>query len=354
MYTRSVRSLAFVGLVLASGAGCALEDPSSSEEELAQASTPTWTWGFAKVDPGVSLSPLESYNSSGGANSYGGSAGSYWVFMPGLDQSGGNVQVVAFGAGAVRCKVSSWGTSGSGTLVNVRCHDPAGALAASPFIAYYDKGGTAVGSSYLWYDGSGVPATYSYNDAGSTNAVTRLGVGRYRAFLNGLSSGNASVHVTAYGTGPEHCAIESYWSGATVYVRCFDAAGALVDSRFSLHFTNSAPRAGMVGGHAYINGATSAPSSLQTNERWLACGSAPVTVAGYQTVTYPDTYPQASFPITSLTTAYGTSGAYCKIAQWAQSGTGYWVRTQCYSPAGAPVTGPFVSSFMVAVAPGPC
>lgn len=318
-----------------------------------QASSPAWTWGFAWVSPGQPIDPLYSFNSSGGTNSYSGTPGNYSVFMPGLDQGGGNVQVVGYGPSNVRCKVGSWGTSATGTLINVRCHNPAGALTASPFVVYYNKSAPGVGASYLWYDGAAVPSTYSYNASGGTNAVVRISLGRYRVDLPG-SSANASLHVTAYGTGPEHCSIESFWAGA-VYVRCFNTSGAFADSKFSLHYSGSAPRPGMIGGHAFISGPTSAPIAYQHNQHWLACSTTPpITVAAFRDVHYPDTALGNATPSMSLSTAYGTDGNYCKVNWWGTSGTGHTVHTLCFTPAGAPVNTPFLSSFMLATWPGPC
>jgi hypothetical protein len=163
------------------------------------------------------------------------------------------------------------------------------------------------------------------------------------------------VHVTAYGSGPEHCSIESYWSGVAVYIRCFNASGGDADSLFSLHFTSSAPRAGMIGGHAYINGPTSAPLAYQYNQHWVSCFTTPpIAVSGFQNVYYPDTASSISTPTMSLSTAYGGTGNYCKVGGWWPQATGFSVNTQCFTPAGIPVTSPFTSSFMLASWPGPC
>lgn len=351
-------SCAVLGLI--GQVACAeLEDgtPESMEPEsegaVEQASSPAWTWGFAWVVPGSPIDPLYSYNSSGGTNSYSGSAGSYSVFLPGLDQAFGNVQVVGYGTSNVRCKVSSWGTSASGTLINVRCHNPAGVLTAAPFIVYYDKAVAGVGSTYLWYNGIDVPPDYSYNASGGTNAVMRVSLGRYRVDLPGAMA-NASLHVTAYGTGPEHCSIESFWAGV-VYVRCFNTSGGAADSKFSLHYTGSAPRPGMIGGHAFIDAATSAPLAYQRNQHWVSCFTTPpITVTGFQDVYYPDTALGDLTPTMSLSTAYGTNGNYCKVGWWNAQATGFSVHTQCFTPAGTPVNTPFLSSFMLASWPAPC
>jgi hypothetical protein len=351
---RSLKTACAVLALATAGACASLGDELEGVSATEQASSPAWTWGFAWIDPGFPISPAYSFNSSGGTNSYSGSLGLYSVFMPGLDQAGGNVQVTAYGTTSVRCKVGSWTTSSLGTSINVRCHNPAGVLTASPFVVSFDNGGPGVGSWYLWYDGVNAPGSYSYNAAGSTNSVTRLGLGSYRANLGGLTSSNLSVHVTAYGNGPEHCSIASYGTGY-VNVRCFNTSGGDADSMFTLHVTGSAPRAGMIGGHAYINGTTSAPLPYQRNQHWVSCFSTPpITVTAFRSVYYPDTGLVPAAPTTALTTAYGSNGNYCKLTSWTSQATGYVVHSQCYTPAGVPVNNPFVSGFMMASWPAPC
>lgn len=77
-----------------------------------------------------------SYNSSGGAITVTRSGvGVYSVAFEGLSLNRGNVQVSGYGSSNVQCKVSNWG----GDAVNVRCFDPAGALANGTFtVAYID------------------------------------------------------------------------------------------------------------------------------------------------------------------------------------------------------------------------
>jgi hypothetical protein len=68
------------------------------------------------------------YNSGGGTNTVTRSSiGVYQVTLPGIGTSRGHVEITAYGSDSSRCKVASWGASGSDELVNVRCFDPAGA-----------------------------------------------------------------------------------------------------------------------------------------------------------------------------------------------------------------------------------
>jgi len=82
----------------------------------------------------------------------------------------------------------------------------------------------------------------SWNPAGSSR-VFRSGVGKYRVVFKGLGAQlppNAAGHVqvNAVGTGKAHCKPQEF--GGTpdlgISVRCFSAAGALVDSKFTVLF----------------------------------------------------------------------------------------------------------------------
>ena len=323
-----------------------------TKEALASAA---WAWGFAWVNPSSAIDPTYSFNSTSGANTYTGTNGSYAVTMNGLGLAGGTVQVVSYGAAATRCKVASWYPSGGAQIINVRCHDTSGALAASPFVVFFNKGTADYYKlAHLYFDGASVPSGYSFNSSGSVNTVTRTGLGRYTASLPGLGIANASVHVTAYGSDARYCKILS-WDTASVNVRCNDNSGAAADSPFVLNFSGSTPRPGMIGGHAWIETATTAPAPYQANQHIVSCfAAAPVTVSGFRDVTYPDTRDGYTYPTMTLSTAYGDDGNFCKVLNWSTGATSYTPRTVCFTPSGAATTSKFTSSLMAGSWPGPC
>ena len=324
----------------------------------------SYAWGFAKVDPSSpSLSSAFAFNSAGRVNSYSGSAGVYTVTMPDLGVSGGTVQVVAAGASSTRCKVASWRPSGSALLIDVRCHSPSGVPSASPFVVFFNKGFTDTTyyvqrGAHVYYSGTSVVASHSWNSTGGINTVTSAATGTYTATLAGLAFSNASVHVTAVGADAKYCKIGG-WSvvgaNAVVRVRCFDTAGNLAPSDFTLSYSYGTPRSYMVGGHAWVSGPTSAPASYSASQHAFACGTtAPITVSGYDFVRYPDTS-VAGVPTMALATAYGSDANYCKLASWSPTGTGFGVVMRCFTPAGVWNTSTsFTSSLMAGTYPSPC
>jgi hypothetical protein len=188
--------------------------------------------------------------------------GTYSVFLPGQDLSGGTVEVTAYGDGNQHCKVASWGNG----LVNVACfHGTTGAPAESRFTMLFSRkspNGTP-SSSYAWAEQPTTPyynpqASYQLgllNTASSPEpsvvstpiSVTRLGVGRYSVLFPAMASFArfpANVKVTAYGTGSEVCKATSWGQGtgsdATATVRCFTATGLPVDTRYTITYSSFA------------------------------------------------------------------------------------------------------------------
>jgi len=94
--------------------------------------------------------------------------------------------------------------------------------------------------------------TYSYNAVGrgAANSITRTSTGVYTVVCRGVGGGplfggsgtwsaGGHVQVTAYGSTPDNCKIQSWITGGADFsatVRCFNAAGTPADNRFDLLF----------------------------------------------------------------------------------------------------------------------
>jgi hypothetical protein len=95
-----------------------------------------YVWANDAFAASYTPSSSYSYNSDGLTNTITrSSTGVYQVTLPGLATSRGHVEVTAYGpsAASTRCKVASWGSSGSDEFVNVRCFDATGAAADSRY-----------------------------------------------------------------------------------------------------------------------------------------------------------------------------------------------------------------------------
>jgi hypothetical protein len=212
---------------------------------------------WAHFPSGASYTPLPqfSYNGFGGANRITRSGvGTYTVRMEGAWASEGHPQVTAYGANPTRCKVSSWSASSSAATVNVKC--TADAMFSLVFVdgttpahALFGYGGSF--GAYGWADNMTSSASYTVSLPYQWSSVVEaasdpmrsqwLSTGYYRVTIPELGDVDqyypTNVLATAYGSDGAYCKVSS-WSrsgpDAVVWVRCFSATGAPVNSRFNL------------------------------------------------------------------------------------------------------------------------
>lgn len=194
----------------------------------------------------------------------------------------------------------------------------------------------------------------SWNSAGRENTVTPGTTGKYAFAYPGMPSANLAIHVTAIGSGAGHCRIE-FWNATSVNIGCYDASGAPANSAFSVMTSTGATRSGPVGGHVWVNGATSAPASLQAKRSTSTCWGSPSTVSGYSNGYYPDTAHSPAverFPFTTATSLVGPT--FCKAESWSTDAIGTNVHRKCFTNAGVPTSVPFLQSFVSLEVTDPC
>jgi hypothetical protein len=208
-----------------------------------------------------------SKNSAGQTNTIDWTAtGQYTVTLNGLNSSGGNVQVTAYGTDAHHCKVSSWSRVGDDTVVRVRCYDSAGAAANSRFTLRYVT--TAMGVSgrsdlaYAWANDFLATSEYVAHTSYQFNSlpgqpfitVKRTGVGNYSLKLPGMPLIGTTALVSAYGDGAQYCRTKG-WGGSvtaaaghgassTLEVNCFNAQGNPADAQFTAAYLHTHPTMG--------------------------------------------------------------------------------------------------------------
>jgi hypothetical protein len=210
------------------------------------------------TDEGSGVVPIvNQWNSSGGPNSVNRvSAGRYDVRLPGQlpRPRPGTVQVTAFGAGSDHCKVGAWSTSGDAVTVDVRCFDTSGTPSDSLFSLYYTPEHAAGGLSggHAWANDATTAsyspsATFEYThkagvgEIGTSTTATRTGLGLYQMRYPSLSSTGSTALVTAYGTTSDYCKLSSWaasGSDSVVNIRCFNAAGTPIDTRYVSGYAN--------------------------------------------------------------------------------------------------------------------
>lgn len=365
--------------------GCSSDDgeePNLGEDQQASIVTGQKV-GWAFYNSGL----LDNYNSSGGCvSATHGGTGLYTVQFCGIGwtsapSAGGNVQVTAVGASNERCNVASWTSNWLGTLsIDVRCRKGNGNLSDSGFVVEYVKsqGGqsqSALGA-YVWMDqpaGGTLSTQYMWGDS---ITVTRLAQGRYDLNFATQNMNAGNVEVTAYGTGTQHCKVES-WGSFKATVRCYTETGALSDTQFTLRYTlgtltpdcgspgifgpgifdtivPGGTDTGGSGGYVLWNGSIPSANNYSILEGIVTgticttgCGitSTPVTITYISTGKYLVKYPDIIAAHTQLdwqlpiVTGYGADAKYCKFLDyWKTTSTGTEATVNCWTGTGGALT----------------
>src|SRR5689334_8759689 len=178
------------------------------------------------------------------------SSGVYTVKFLGLGGGGnwlGNVQVTAQGPLSETCSVHHWTSVGADLDVEVRCFTTAGAPADTAFAVLFEFGdgnAPAFEQAYALGDqpmAMSYAAPFQYSNGPGDIAIDKvnLAAGYYRVtfkLLGGSEAGN--VQVTAYEVAKGETCKAERWATAgqdlSVLVRCYDAAGAPAEAKFSL------------------------------------------------------------------------------------------------------------------------
>ena len=175
--------------------------------------------------------------------------GAYTVTLGGLARGATDgpetIQITAIGTTAQYCTNGSWGTSGADLSVSVACFASGGTPADAPFsLLMVERGRTGQRTGFAWTNDATTTvayapsAGYALNSSGGAISSLRTGTGAYTVTFTGLSRTTAlgeTMLVTAYGGVNVSCNVAGWsYPGAFVNVRCYDATGAAVDSRFTI------------------------------------------------------------------------------------------------------------------------
>lgn len=264
----------------------------------AAAATPDG-YGFAYLDAPSQMigavyvpDPAHQFTTSGGAVTIVRTGvGFYTVRFPGLGNPRGVAHVTAVNGLPVWCQLRGYGMAGADELVTVACVHFGPALSDSRFTVLFSTSSKppAVPGAYGYVraDPAGTVLD-SYNSAAGPVSVVHVGFGDYAASLSGLGAPGLAggVQVTAVNaSAPARCKVAGWGvgpAGVNVRVRCFDSAGALLDSGWTLSYQRDRAISGAVAPpkqFGYVFDAPGAP--VQTNGNSIAGpGANTVVVAG--------------------------------------------------------------------------
>lgn len=301
------------------------------------------------------------FNSRGGAVSIArASAGAYTVTFANLGNAGGgNVQATAYGTNNRHCKIGGW-SGGADLSISIGCYAQDGTRADSQFTVLYftetlSRAPSDAGSTgYLWANSAvnaayNPSAGYSYNDTGATNHLTRISTGTYDVRLPGMLRSFGTVMVTAYGTDANRCNVASWQlTGGNLLarVRCFTAAGAIADSRFTFAYVDRRlpglrnNGTSIAGAYVWANLPTNpsyTPSPSLTFNSLTSDAGAQVVARRTAIGSYEVELPRAIAvePELLFAVAYGLHTGHCKSSGWGRTTTTSRLYVRCFNAAGS-------------------
>jgi hypothetical protein len=325
---------------------------------LASAQKQSYVWANEPASASYTPNATYSFNSSGGAiNISRSGAGTYAVRFAGLGggaSAGGNVLVTSYGGGSENCKVANWLSGGADFTANVRCFTAAGVAIDTMYtvrVTWYNSPSPGRRISYAWADNpasaSYTPSTmYSFNSIGGAINISRSGVGTYAVRFSDFGSGQGAIGgnvlVTAYGGGTETCKAASWDNSGADYivnVRCFTAAGAAVDTMYTVqaawgHSSSFNP----LSGYAWADSSASAsytPSTMFSFNSAALPVSATRSGVGAYAVRFSGLGGGSSGGNVQVT-AYGSDAATCKVGSWNFAPTDFIPNVRCFK-SGVPV-----------------
>jgi hypothetical protein len=203
--------------------------------------------------------------------------------------------------------------------------------------------------------------SYSRNSSGDffgqgvDNTITQLGTGWYHVRFPGIGTATGgNVQVTAYGSGSQRCKVQSWTNGGgdvDVYVYCYTAGGAAIDTRFSVAYVRKSGTGATDEAYVWANDPAAASYTPNLTYQFNSSGAQNTIVrqgVGVYAVTLPG---QTAAGGTVEVTAYGLDSDYCKVSSWVQSGSDTVARVRCFDTTGAPSDSRFTLNFARASSP---
>jgi hypothetical protein len=283
--------------------------------------------------------------------------GQYKINFVGAARDGGVVHVTAINTAPHWCQVNGFGPSGSDEVVTISCHKVGGAPDFTDFSAIFSasSGPASGGGAFGYVNSSPSGALFSqYNSAGSVNTVTHTTTGQWDVKFASLSTPgpiDGSLQATAVSppTVPARCKVLGWSSnsaGQIAQVTCYDAAGALADSQFTLTYQYQRSLYGGAIPPKYFgylwNKPVGGPVATNYNSI-LGPGGNTLSPGTLSLVTFPKI---GALPDDIQVTGSGPGSDFCGLNfAWTHSGSDTIVRdVNCFTNGGAPSAAGFLIS----------
>ncbi|MGQ0647087.1 MAG: hypothetical protein ACT4P7_05920 [Gemmatimonadaceae bacterium] len=311
-----------------------------------------YVWANQPLAASYTPSTAYSYNGKGGANTITRTGVGAYTVRFGLMAKGfifplnrETILVTAYGGGARRCVIMSWGDAANDLDVRVQCADVVGNPLDSRFTVLLVANGALPGrSGFAWANQPAsalyIPsASYAYTSANDTIKIRRFAVGNYNVDLRlprpigGLPE---NYFVTAYGSPRTLCKVGSW--GSTASVLCYVTTAAPIDVRYDVLLVEQG-RPGRRLGFAWADQPSSAayfPSA--SYRRNTSGGSIHITrsAMGTYAVLFRVLQKLPGATETVQVSSYGAGFSSCIVVSWGNvAPTDLRVNVECRNNAGA-------------------
>ena len=287
-----------------------------------------------------------------------GGVGIYKIVFPGQAAAGGVAHVTAINSVPHWCQVNAIIVASPDEIVTISCYKAGGVPDYTNFSAIFDSSSgplTTTSGAFGYVNALPSGALVSqYNSAGLANAVAHTGVGAWTVKFPGLATpgpidGSLQASAVSQPGVPARCKVgkwSSSPSGQVALVNCHNAAGALVDSQFTLTYQYLRSLYGGAIPPKYFgylwNQPVGGPPSTNYNSI-LGPGANTLSPGSLATVKFPAL---AVLPDDVQVTAAGPTSDFCGLNfQWTHSGSDTIVRdVNCFTNSGSPVAPGFLIS----------
>jgi hypothetical protein len=281
-----------------------------------------------------------------------GPVGRYKVTFPGQAITQGIPHVTAVNNAPHWCQVESWGPVGADEVVFVRCYRPGGVLDWSGFSLFFThSSGAGAGGPYGYVDAAAGGGVISqYNSAGGVNTSVLGPPGQYQVAFPMLGTGgprDGSLQATAVNAAIGVFCNVATWSSTPfqqqAIVRCYNAAGAGTNTRFTLSYQHKTSLYGAALPPKYFGYTWWAPGAGPATTNFNSVGGLGVntTVVSGAGLTMT-TFPRIGFvPDNVQVTATGTVPIFCGLTNpwFHNTNPDIIVRNvNCFTVNGAPAT----------------
>lgn len=287
-----------------------------------------------------------------------GGIGQYKIDFPGQAAAGGVVHVTAINSVPHWCQVNAIIAASPDEIVTISCYQPGGAPDYTGFSAIFSSSTgplSTPGGSFGYVNA--VPSgglVSQYNSAGLGNSVVHTGIGSWTVKFPGLGTpgpidGSLQASAVSPPSVPARCKVQSWSSSPSsqlALVNCYNAAGALADSQFTLTYQYQRSLYGGAIPPKYFgylwNQPVGGPVSTDYNSV-LGPGANTLSPGPLATVKFPAL---AVLPDDVQVTAAGPASDFCGLSNpWTHIGSDTLVRdVNCFSNSGSPIAPGFLIS----------